>query len=128
MTAYESGGAYPPSGAAGAYAFLLNAEKRRATGRHSGMAVNSGSRFLERCQQAKKNHGTASHTTTQHDEGTVRKEDDGRVCVRRSTGATRDSLRDENHGHQMPTGQGQELLPGTNGCSTERRSSNEASP
>ena len=117
MTAYEPGGAYPPSGAAGAYAFLLNAETRRATGRQSSMAVNSGSRFLERCQQAKKNHGTASHTTTHHDEGTVRKEDGGRVRVRRSIGTPRDSLRDETHGHQMPTGQGQELLPDTNGRS-----------
>ena len=78
------------------------------------MVVNSGSRFLERCKQAKEINGSLIDAAPQFEERRLREKNESRVPVRVSIGPAKYRLCHEGYGDQMRAGAGQEFLPDSN--------------
>ena len=83
-------------------------------GGQGGMVVNSASRFLERCKQAKETNGSLIDAAPQFEERRLREKNESRVPVRCSIGPASYRLCHEGYGHEMRAGEGPELLPDSN--------------
>ena len=79
-------------------------------GGQGGMVVNSASRFLERCKQAKETNGSLIDAAPQFEERRLREKNESRVPVRCSIGPAKYRLCHEGYGDQMRAGEGQELF------------------
>ena len=102
------------------YGYMTSNAKKKSKrvqlefGGEAGMVVNSGSRFLERCKQAKKTNGSLIDAAPQFEERRLREKNESRVPVRCNIGPASYRLVHEGYGHEMRAGEGSEFLPGSN--------------
>ena len=89
------------------------------------MVVNSASRFLQRCKAAQAMHGTASAATSQNYSETIRATDQTIVHDAPSRGSSSNCMGSEDHGRNMPTRKGSDVLLDRGGQGTGRRCADE---
>ena len=83
-------------------------------GGEGGMVVNSGSRFLERCKQAKETNGSIINAAPQFETRRLREKNESSIPVAVSIGPASYRLVHEGYGDQVRAGTPQELLPESN--------------
>ena len=83
-------------------------------GGQGGMVVNSASRFLERCKQAKKTDGSLIDAAPQFEERRLREKNESRAPVRVRIGPAKYCLVHEGYGDTVRAGSPEKLLSESN--------------